>query len=235
VANADRRILPNWDADDSVVATRSCVIATPLYDMVLQSLIPKRTEACADIDRLGAAHSPRTCQGLSDIATVAIGVQVSEGLLHLFGNGIAHRDLKPDNVFLRRYPSSALNSPSTEVTNEREMERLIDKARDACIIAGRAGNVDVVVADVGERAVLPRNDAGIFDHRMPFTVDTVQRGGASCYLAPEILQTKAGRGRFLDYSKQDAWALGHLLYAMKVGSDPGMLRMLGSSDRNHQK
>jgi hypothetical protein len=39
-------------------------------------------------------------------------------------------------------------------------------------------------------------------------MEGISKGGAQITLSPEIKEAKAGRGKVLDYSKNDAYALG---------------------------
>eukprot|EP01051_Picozoa_sp_SAG22_P015911 SAG22_NODE_2153_length_2923_cov_2.212819_1_plen_775_part_10 len=54
----------------------------------------------------------------------------------------------------------------------------------------------------------------IADCRVPMFIDGFGRGGAIQALAPEVFLPQPGPGVFLDYSKNDAWALGRILHEL---------------------
>eukprot|EP01044_Picomonas_judraskeda_P006521 COSAG03_NODE_653_length_6435_cov_8.434186_3_plen_1280_part_00 len=129
----------------------------------------------------------------------AISTQLSSAVAHLFAHGVVHRDFKPDNLLYRcRQEAGASTDPGLDV----------------CALCFK-------VADFGEAL-----DAFEFTEptapqsfRMPFNAP-MSRGGAPHYLPPEIMSEKAGRGKFLDYTASDAWALGMVLYALLSRDEP---------------
>jgi len=49
---------------------------------------------------------------------------------------------------------------------------------------------------------------------MPYPVSYLSKGGASAFFSPEVLDAQPGPGAVVDYSGQDAWALGLVLWEM---------------------
>jgi serine/threonine protein kinase len=50
--------------------------------------------------------------------------------------------------------------------------------------------------------------------KMPYVVSGTSRGGAPGYLVPEVALAKPGKNVTIDYSGNDAWALGVCMYEM---------------------
>ena len=185
---ADTAGLPNWDANPEFTNPRSLVIVMPMYDSPLQSLI-----------RDG---------GVSDVAAIAIGVQVCEGLLHLHRHGIVHRDMKPDNVFMRRQRrhhgrrgSGGGNDGEMMVADGSDAFRdHLASLQRQCLELAVDGDVDVVVADVGEHLEIEPEDDGSYDFKLPYIME--QRAGCAHYYCPEVANAVPGRRNFIDYGKQ---------------------------------
>ena len=112
-------------------------------------------------------------------------LQVAKGLAHLHACHIVHRDVKPDNVMLSRADDAGAG---------------VD---DAGVLA--------VVTDFGECA-----DFDVLAPGGAFAVPAYfPKGGAPAYHSPEVSASDTGRpGAVVDYSGQDAWALGCVLHAM---------------------
>eukprot|EP01045_Picozoa_sp_COSAG04_P022090 COSAG04_NODE_2449_length_4101_cov_30.628333_2_plen_623_part_00 len=69
-----------------------------------------------------------------------------------------------------------------------------------------------VLTDFGMCVDLTKNH--ISDFRVPMPMDGYRRGGAPIALAPEITLPKPGPDVFLDYSKNDEWAVGIIAHEM---------------------
>ncbi|NWX91482.1 PINK1 kinase, partial [Nothoprocta pentlandii] len=107
------------------------------------------------------------------LATMMI-LQLLEGVDHLVRHGIAHRDLKSDNI-------------------------LVEFDSD--------GHPWLVITDFGCCLVDENNDL-----RLPFTSNSMTRGGNGCLMAPEVITASSGPGMVIDYSKADVWAVGTIAY-----------------------
>jgi serine/threonine protein kinase len=166
---ANGLFLPDWFADPSILSPRSYAICMPLMEAALQSAIP------ADA-------------GLSDLAALAIGIQVCSGLSHLHRYGIVHRDVKADNVVLRRFDNAMWPSVS----------------REECIAQAQCGNVEAFVCDLGEALAVPQYAEG-YEFRLPNRFKgAVMPGGAPFYIAPEVLANTVTPGptSYVDFDKQ---------------------------------
>ena len=77
-----------------------------------------------------------------------------------------------------------------------------------------------VLTDFGMCLDLTKNR--IADFRVPMPYDGIRRGGAPIALAPEVTQPKPGPDVFLDYSKNDEWAVGMIGHELmsKEGANP---------------
>ena len=77
-----------------------------------------------------------------------------------------------------------------------------------------------VLTDFGMCLDLKKNR--ITDCRVPMPVDGYRRGGAPIALAPEITLPKPGPHVFLDYSKNDEWAVGMIAHELlsQDGTNP---------------
>ena len=124
-------------------------------------------------------------------------MQIAKGLCHVHASSVVHRDVKPDNILLRRG---------------------VWRAPD--------GDVLLAVADFGESI-----DCA---HQRGFQVSTglVNPGGAAAFNAPEVRLGHGGDG-IVDYSKQDAWALGYLMYMM-LSPDPAAAPFPGGDPRTYR-
>eukprot|EP01088_Endostelium_zonatum_P018270 TRINITY_DN5795_c0_g1_i3.p1 TRINITY_DN5795_c0_g1~~TRINITY_DN5795_c0_g1_i3.p1 ORF type:complete len:384 (-),score=68.40 TRINITY_DN5795_c0_g1_i3:112-1263(-) len=64
----------------------------------------------------------------------------------------------------------------------------------------------IALGDFGE--AWDAKTGGYPDLRMPYPVDCVQKGGADFYLAPEVQKMVPGPNHFLNYQKNDVYAVG---------------------------
>eukprot|EP01043_Picozoa_sp_COSAG02_P057691 COSAG02_NODE_7048_length_3211_cov_6.545951_1_plen_921_part_01 len=69
-----------------------------------------------------------------------------------------------------------------------------------------------VLTDFGMCLDLTKNR--IVDFRVPMPFDGIRRGGAPIALAPEVTLPKPGPDVFLDYSKNDEWAVGMIAHEL---------------------
>eukprot|EP01045_Picozoa_sp_COSAG04_P013669 COSAG04_NODE_982_length_9008_cov_3.598720_4_plen_513_part_00 len=92
--------------------------------------------------------------------------------------------------------------------------------RDVKLDTVLLANVDTeqetaVLTDFGMCLDLRKNQ--ITDFRVPMPMDGWRRGGAPIALAPEITLPRPGPGVFLDYSKNDEWAVGIVAHELLSG------------------
>ena len=74
-----------------------------------------------------------------------------------------------------------------------------------------------VLTDFGMCFDLVKN--GVQNHRVMMPYDGFRRGGAPIALAPEITLPEPGPEAFLDYSKNDEWAVGIIAHDLLSGGD----------------
>ena len=93
-----------------------------------------------------------------------------------------------------------------------------------------------VLTDFGMCFDLVKN--GVQNHRVMMPYDGFRRGGAPIALAPEITLPKPGPGVFLDYSKNDEWAVGMVAHELlSEGGEapfPDLEHPASYSDRAYQ-
>ena len=79
-------------------------------------------------------------------------------------------------------------------------------------------NIRLVLSDYGECLDCEAEDMAGF--KMQYLYSHMGKGGAPAYYAPEVASAKPGRGAVVDYSCQDAWSLGMVLWHMVTPSRP---------------
>lgn len=104
-------------------------------------------------------------------------LQLLEGVDHLCRQGIAHRDLKSDNVLLE-YDSSKSLPCRLAVLCQRQVNASIMLLR--VFIYCKAGCPRLVITDFG---CCLAEDFGL---KLPFNSWWINRGGNSCLMAPEV-------------------------------------------------
>lgn len=114
--------------------------------------------------------------------------QLLEAVAHINKHGIAHRDLKSDNILLDKGTAAAA---ATATGTEKE--------GDAC--------PKLVVTDFG--CCLADRSCGL---QMPYRSMDMDRGGNAALMAPEVALAEPGVFSYIDYSKADAWAAGSIAY-----------------------
>ncbi|EPQ03626.1 Serine/threonine-protein kinase PINK1, mitochondrial [Myotis brandtii] len=171
------------------------------------------------------------------LATVMM-LQLLEGVDHLVQQGVAHRDLKSDNIlveldaeaqcmkFVQDYPCTLRqylreNTPSPRLATVMMLQLL--EGVDHLVQQGvahrdlKSDNI-LVELDADGCPWLVISDFGccLADERiglqLPFTSWDVDRGGNGCLMAPEVSTACPGPRVVIDYSKADAWAVGALAY-----------------------
>lgn len=76
----------------------------------------------------------------------------------------------------------------------------------------------LVLCDFGECLDCARE--GIENFRMQYLYSTMGKGGAPAFYAPEVSAARPGRDAVIDFSAQDAWALGMVLWSMLTPHPP---------------
>lgn len=182
--------LPDIDTGDpEIIAPHRLCALYPQAQLNLSQLLTRR-------------QSP-----LAEMEVLHLGCGVTAGLLHLYQHEVIHRDFKLDNIFIL-WPDRATESGCPE-SSDQETKRLqfLIEHRVICCLP--------VVSDLDEHL----NFAQIRDpdlrqrKRYPLLREAESRGGALIALSPEILAATLD-DEYLNYSANDAWALGVVLFQM---------------------
>ncbi|CAG0896596.1 unnamed protein product [Cyprideis torosa] len=108
---------------------------------------------------------------ISDKVRLQLTAQLFEALLYLYRKGIAHRDIKSDNILL----------------DLSHVEPLLVLTDFGCALSGP-------------------------NLRIPFTTESIGRGGNVALMAPEIVCAVPKPSAVLDYSRSDLWAAATIVY-----------------------
>ncbi|XP_053704348.1 serine/threonine-protein kinase PINK1, mitochondrial isoform X1 [Synchiropus splendidus] len=142
-------------------------------------------------------------------------LQLLEGVDHLCTQGVAHRDIKSDNVLLE-FDSGP-----------EERATFVHFAPNRVFPA--AGCPRLVISDFG--CSLSRSDRSLL---LPFNSMWVDRGGNVSLMAPEVASAVPGSGVVIDYSKADAWAVGAMSYEILGQTNP-FYRPVGLESRRYHE
>jgi serine/threonine protein kinase len=132
---------------------------------------------------------------------VQIATRLCDVLRHLHTNLVVHRDVKRDNILIDIPYITSL--PSLLVNNSLLTVLIIS-------YVGLHSQANVVLGDFGE--ALDFRDSGLDDFKLPYPINGPSKGGAGIALAPEILSAQPGRVSVLDYSMNDIYALGRVMW-----------------------
>uniref|UniRef100_A0ABL0EJZ1 non-specific serine/threonine protein kinase n=1 Tax=Rhodnius prolixus TaxID=13249 RepID=A0ABL0EJZ1_RHOPR len=120
--------------------------------------------------------------------------QLLEAIAHINGYGIAHRDIKSNNVLLELNGKESCSSGSEEKGKECPVLALTDFG---CCLADST-----------------------FGLLQPYISGDMCKGGNPALMAPEVALATPGFMTLIDYSKSDAWAAATLAYEIFLGYNP---------------
>ncbi|TDG42910.1 hypothetical protein AWZ03_010661 [Drosophila navojoa] len=156
---------------------------------------------------------------LSTRTKILLLAQMLEAVTHLSRHGVAHRDLKSDNVLIE------LQSSSPHDQSASSAAPLLVLSDFGCCLADKVHGL-----------------------RLPYAANDIDKGGNAALMAPEIFNTQPGPFAVLNYSKADLWACGALAYEIFGQPNPfysasaGMARAQGeltyslrNSDYRHEQ
>ncbi|XP_023167782.2 probable serine/threonine-protein kinase DDB_G0267686 [Drosophila hydei] len=119
---------------------------------------------------------------LSTRTKILLLAQMLEAVTHLSRHGVAHRDLKSDNVLIELQLSPDDQAASSSAP-------LLVLSDFGCCLADKVHGL-----------------------RLPYVANDIDKGGNAALMAPEIFNTQPGPFTVLNYSKADLWACGALAY-----------------------
>jgi len=154
--------LPGWEFDPTIVMSRTMVVVMPFFEQDLKAAL-----------RSARKHGEAPRGAFTDTRAVRIVYHLLLAVRHLKDHGIAHRDVKLDNVLL------------ANVGTDSEA---------------------AVLTDFGMCFDMQKNR--VEDWKIEMKFDGFRRGGAPIALAPEVTLPQPGPDAFLDYTKNDEWAVG---------------------------
>ena len=118
-----------------------------------------------------------------------------------FGGAVGSAGHREGSVTSAGAGASSRDEPDVVSAAELKASGAAQAAR--CLQEGRVGNVEAVVADVGEHIeCFPDAEGDRCRFRVAYDSHAVSKGGAVAYYAPEVARVEVGRGAYIDYSGQ---------------------------------
>jgi serine/threonine protein kinase len=171
-------------------------------------IMPRYPFTLAQIIRFRSSDSNHGSLILTENEIVHVSLQLCDVLSHIYNNHIVHRDLKFDNILM---DIPYITSLPSILANNSYLTLLI-------ISYFGLHDSNVILGDLGE--ALDFRDTDLDDFQLPYPIDGPSKGGALIAQAPEILSAQPGRGKVLDYSMNDIYALGRVMWGMMYPFDP---------------
>jgi serine/threonine protein kinase len=180
----------DWPRESDVVQPKTVFMIMPRYPFTLSQIVRFRQQQ----GQKGIL--------LSENEIIHLSTQLCEVLSHIHQHKIVHRDVKLDNILIDIHYITLL--PSL-LANDSYFTLLIIS------YVGLQFESNVVLGDFGE--ALDCRDTRSKDFRLRYD-HSFSKGGAQIALSPEILEAKSGPSIMLDYSMNDIYALGRVIWDM---------------------
>ena len=130
--------------------------------------------------------------------------QLKEALNHIRNMGYIHRDIKPMNILLTKFPEESDES----IFKSDEQPQIISKKSELNL-------------DLNQKIIVKLADFGLAKYSVhPDSMLMNTRCGSPLYMAPEIFQSDGYD------SKADLWSFGIVMYQMLFGENPSYAQSL---------
>jgi serine/threonine protein kinase len=201
----------DWPHKNDFAQERAVFMIMPRYPFTLSQLVRSRP--------LQRNHGSSSFI-LTENEIIQIALQLCAVLQHIHQHKVVHRDVKLDSILIDIPYITLL--PSL-LSNDSLLTLLI-------ISYVGLHESHVILGDFGEALDFHESGLDAYDFKLPYPIDGISLGGAQIALAPEILSAQPGKGKELDYSMNDIYALGRVIWDMMYYPlDPPKLTELEST------